>query len=414
MAVLPAHPRSIEAVGPPEPPRRKEIHSIDGVTGLYLTVTASGTKSWVVRYTSPHGGRRQMTLGQFPDVSLARAKELATARRVQAEEGVDPLGEREDPGEGTMGDLFGLYFTALERDVDAGRKSPRTLNERRRILAGAEFDRIRKMAPTAVTARDVARALDAFEERDALVAMNRAQLALSAVFSWAVTRHRYGLEANPVEGMERRHQESPRERVLDADEIRAMWEDLEEREDVRGAHPLTRAALRLILLTGQRPGEVRRMLWAHIDIDARTWTMPKGYRKRTKADRGRESASHTVHLSEPACRELERIKGYERGGYVFPAKSGRKPRSRQSLARPVARMCDRLDMPRWTPHDLRRTARTGLAELDVDAVVAEKIVGHALPPILRVYDVGDQMEARTEALDRWGREVLAIVRSATT
>ena len=145
-----------------------------------------------------------------------------------------------------------------------------------------------------------------------------------------------------------------------------------------------------------------------------SWTMPAGYRKATKADNGRPTKAHRVHLSAPALAELERIRGWERGGFVFPdRKEGgtHAPIERQSLARVAARLCIRLKMkPTWTPHDLRRTARTGWSDvLKLDPIVAEKMLGHALPAILRVYDRGEQWEERVDALERWGAHVLALV-----
>ncbi len=116
-----------------------------------------------------------------------------------------------------------------------------------------------------------------------------------------------------------------------------------------------------------------------------------------------------------AVAELESVRGRERGGFVFPARTGEpyRPIGRHSLARTVARMCERLDMEKWTPHDLRRTARTGFGEaVSADPVVAEKIVGHALPALLRVYDQGQQWEARVDVLERWGQWVSETVDGA--
>jgi integrase len=224
------------------------------------------------------------------------------------------------------------------------------------------------------------------------VMMNRVQAAISAVMQYAVARKRYGLEANPVRGMQRLYQEAPRERNLDAHEIATIWRDLE------GRTPVNRAVLRLILLTGQRSGEIRRMRWA--DIEGSTWTMPPGYRKR----KGKASRRHRVHLSQLSIAELERVRAYERDGFVFPNRS-HKPIDKDGLARVVGRMCSRLVMERWTPHDLRRTARTMWTDLGVDWVVGEKLLGHRLPGILATYDRGEQWEDRVAALDRWGRHL---------
>lgn len=395
MATVPYNAQVIKALADPTPPRWQEEYGVEDQPGLLLVVGRGGSRTWHLRY-QVRGRRRKMKLGDFPELGLAAAAKKAERHRDAIKEtGVDPMGEPPEE-EGTFGELCGIYLKA----VTEGKQhlAPRTLEERRRILESEELKGLRAMPPTDIRDRDIARALDPFEKRGALVMLNRVQLALSAVFSWAVTRHRYGLESNPVRKMARRYSEVPNERVLTSAEIEAVWRDLD------GRTPLFRAALRLILLTGQRPGEIREMRWEH--IEGTTWTMPQGYRKATAADRGRVSKPHRVHLSAPALTELERIRGWERGGYAFPARTegtSFEPISRQSLARVVKRMVGRLKMEPWTPHDLRRTFRTGVSEvLKADPIVAEKLLGHALPKILRTYDRGEQWEERVDAFERWG------------
>jgi len=392
MASIPYSHKSIEALPTPLPPRRQQEYGVAGHRGLLVIVSSTGTKAWYRRYQI-RGQRRKMRLGIFPQMGLKAAAKAALAIQAKLDDGIDPMGEPPDE-DGSFGELCGVYLKEVSKGQ--AKLAPRTLEERRRILGLSELRRLRAMHPAEIRDTDIARALDGFESRDALVMMNRVQLAVSAVFAWAVLRKRYGLESNPVRRMERRYQEAPRDRVLSADEIRIAWRDMEDRG------PLTRVALRLVLLTGQRPGEVRRMRWEH--VEGTKWTMPRGFRKATKADKGRPSKAHRVHLSAIAQSELQSLRAFERGGFVFPART-KEPHqeiSRQSLARPVARMVARTEMERWTPHDLRRTARTGFVEVaKSDAVVAEKIVGHALPALLRVYDQGEQWDARVDVLKRW-------------
>ena len=404
MPVVAYSHEAVEALPDPIPPRRQQEHSVFGRPGLLVVVGRGGTKSWYLRYQL-RGRRRKMKLGDFPAMSVRDAAKKAERHRDNIKESaVDPMGEPPEEG-GTFGELCGVYLKAMTEGKQ--KLAPATLKEWRRILESPELKNLRAMHPTDIRDRDVARALDPFETRDALVMLNRVQGAISAVFGWAVTRHRYGLESNPVRKMARRYEESPKERTLDAVEIGRVWMDLEDRT------PLFRTALRLTLLTGQRPGEVRRMRWR--DIDGSTWTMPRGYRKKTAADKGRPTRPHRVHLTPPVLAELERIRGFERGGLVFPARSTGEPHrpiGRHSLARVAARMSRRLDMDRWTPHDFRRTARTHWSDpLKVDPIVAEKLLGHALPKILRTYDRGEQWEDRVEALERWAEYVALQVKA---
>ena len=399
MATVAYNFKAIAALPAPTPPRRQQEHGVEGQIGLLVVTSNTGSKDFYLR-CQVNGRRRKRKLGTFPDMGLKAAGDAAVLLRAKLGEGVVPVGGVQEEV-GTYGELCEVYLQ--NRATGKDRLGERTLAERRRILGLPELTDLRSMRPANVRSRDVARALDAFEERDALVMLNAVQLAISAVFTWGVVRHRYGLEVNPVATMKSRYEEVPRDRVLSPEEMGVMWLDLEDRV------PLFRVALRLILLTGQRPGEVRRMRWE--DIDGSTWTMPAGYRKRTKADRGRPSKAHRVHLSAPALSALDSIRGWERGGFTFPSRTTIcKPFDRQSLARTVSRVVSRLGMERWTPHDLRRTARTGFSEVGgAEAVVAEKIVGHALPALLRVYDIGEQWDARVEVLDRWGEWVMEAV-----
>jgi len=321
-------------------------------------------------------------------------------------------------------DTFGAMVDAfLAHHEEAGTLAPSTLREWKRILnpdpppkerkkhvrkdlppQSKAMKHLRTLPPAEITDVDVARVMDAYEQRKAHIMGNRVQGALAAVFTWAKARRRFGVRENPVRSLPRRHKEAPRERTLDLDEIRRVWNVLDA-EDLR-----FRVALRLVLLSGQRPGEVYRMRWEH--IEGSTWTMPQGYRKATKADNGRPAKAHRVHLSAPALAEVERIRGWERGGYVFPAKVEGKPKpiERHAPAHIVRRLVIRLEMPAWVPHDLRRSARTLWSDvLKVDPIVAEKLLGHALPTLLRTYDRGEQWEERVDALERWGAYVANLV-----
>ena len=403
MPVVAYSAKAIEALPDPLPPRKQVEYSVQGRTGLLLVAGRAGKRTWYLRYQL-RGRRRKKGLGNYPKLSLSKAAKKAERLRDDIKEtGTDPQGTPPEEAGGTFGELCGVYL----KEVSEGKQrlADSTLKERRRILASPELADLRAMHPTDIRDVDVARSLDPFEARDSLVMLNRVQFAISAVFGWAVRRHRYGLESNPVRTMVRRYEEAPKERVLNVDDIALVWRDLEDRA------PLLRGALRLVLLTGQRPGEVRRMRWEQ--IEGSTWTMPAGYRKKTKVDRGRPTRPHRVHLSPLAVAELARLRGLERDGFVFAARSKGGPYQaidRHRLARTASRMSARLKMEPWTPHDLRRTARSHWSELGVDPVVSEKLLGHALPKILATYDRGEQWTDRVAAMDRWGAFIADTVR----
>ena len=396
--------KAIEALPLPLPPKRAEMWSVGGQRSLYVRVYSTGVKAWVFRY-KVRGRERKMNIGEFPGMGLREARDCCTVLRAQLREGIDPAGDVRER-EGTFGELCAVYLQAVERGSQ--KLADSTLAERRRIYESADLDPIRRTPPADLTAEDVARVLDRFEKRDSMVMLNRAQQAISAVFAWAVARRRYGLTSNPVRALPRRTKEYSKRRYLSESEIAVLWRDLD--PDGRPASispttPLIRAVLRLTLLTGQRPGEVRRIERGH--ITGSTWTMPPGYRKGVG---GRASDEHRVHLNELALIELDDIKA--RGRFMFPAYTEQlKPISHQAISRPVRRIWQRLGMQPFTPHDLRRTAMTHWTDLGLvrDWTVGEKMVGHQLPKIRQTYDRSEQWDERVEAFDAWGRKVAEIV-----
>ena len=294
--------QSIKALADPIEPKMQQEWSVAGQTGLLIVAGRGGARTWFLRYAFRRK-RHKLRLDGYPKMSLASAVKKAAGYRYEIRvHGIDPKGAAPEEEAGTFAELSARYL----KDRSTGRQklAATTRKEWIRILDCAELNNLRTMAPADITDVHIARCLDPFEDRDAMVMLNRVQEVISAVMRHGVTRKLYGLKVNPVRGMERRYQQGERDRHLDAAEIAAVWHDLE------GRPPLLRASLRLILLTGQRPGEVRRMEQGH--IDGSIWKMPAGYRKRTRADKGRPSRQHKVPLSKLALTELERVRGYER------------------------------------------------------------------------------------------------------
>jgi integrase len=165
--------------------------------------------------------------------------------------------------------------------------------------------------------------------------------------------------------------------------------------------------VQLLLLTGQRRGEIAEMEWGEIDFDARTWTLP---RVRAKNDQ-----AHTAPLSDPAIAILKtvpRVAG--NGGYVFTT-NGETPIS--GFAKAKERLDGVLppDMPAWTLHDLRRTFASGCARLGVDLHVVEKCLNHvsgSFAGIVGVYQRHDFAGERRAAMDTWGRYVESLLRAS--
>jgi integrase len=215
--------------------------------------------------------------------------------------------------------------------------------------------------------------------KTAPVAANRALSYLKTFFAWCVEEEI--LEHSPVAIMRPLGKEIARDRVLNNEEIRAVWQAAEELGTVG-------RAIRFLLVTGQRRGEVGGMRWSEIDLQKRTWTLPK---ERTKAAR-----AHEVPLSDLAVSLIGVCSGSQ---HVFPP-----PFSwhRGKSALPTL-------ATGWRLHDLRRTCATNLVGVGVDRIVISKLLNHAEGGVRSVYDRHPRAEEKRAAMDRWGARLAAIV-----
>jgi integrase len=205
--------------------------------------------------------------------------------------------------------------------------------------------------------------------------------ALRGVFDHALQREY--LEFNPSLGLTKVIPDlklKSRDRVLTEAEIKHVWHSLDE--------SVVSRALKLILVTAQRPGEVAGL--HRNEIENSVWTIPK-----ERAEKGR--GDHVVPLTKTA---LELIGAYE--GPIFDVK-------RNSLSQVLSRDKKYFDLLRWTPHDLRRTARTFMAKIGVPEEHAEAILNHAKQGMKKVYNKYEYQEEKKAALLKWEAELLRIV-----
>jgi integrase len=189
--------------------------------------------------------------------------------------------------------------------------------------------------------------------------------------------------------------------VLSDDEIRAVWAAFDDTGWPFG--PLAH----LLLLTGQRLSEVAEARWSEIDLEAKTWKIPK---ERTKNDR-----AHEVPLSDAAVeiiKALPRIEG--KAGYVFTATGAHPVSNLKRLREALRRASSERDVAP-TLHDLRRTVATNLQKLGVRLEVTEAVLNHvsgSRKGIVGVYQRHEYSDEKRAALDAWARRLDAIVTGA--
>lgn len=388
----------------------------DTVTkGLCLRASPAGTKAFYLHYTKPGDGKRaRLKLGRYPEMKLGKAREKAREARGQVGEGGDPVADKRAlAASQTVADLVENYVARRA----AGKRSAPAIARRLRKNVSAVIGAVRLAD---LHRRDVTKCIDAVKDRGAPVEANRVFEDLRAMIRWA--RGRGDLDENLVEGMSKPSEITSRDRVLTADEIKAVWAALPE-ADMRES---TRRILRLLLITAQRESEVAGMARAELDLGAGLWTIP-GARTKNKQE-------HTVPLSDMAVEiirqqleaadELAKRKGRRVSKFVFPGPGGRAAVTGASVPKAVKRVeatgrrgaKSIMGAAPWTPHDLRRTAATGMEELGISPF----IVGHVLNHISstkstvtsRVYARYTYDKEKREALELWAARLAGIIDGA--
>ncbi|PVE22310.1 hypothetical protein DC522_21755 [Microvirga sp. KLBC 81] len=364
------------------------------VSGLCLRVTA-GTKSWSFIYR-PKGDpkQRRYTIGDYPSWSLAAAREKALGLRRLVQDGQDPVATAKAKREALS--VAGLVDRYLDRYAKAKLRSWRDYE------ATLKRDVIPVLGPLKaedVTRPQVADLLDKVHAR-APVAANRVQNMLSSVFSWALSE---GLvTANPVAGLRKRAAEVAKARVLSDDEIRTFWSATEE------IAPAYRDTLRLILLTGQRPGECAGLRAEEVDLQSSVWTLPPS---RTK-----NKSEHQLPLVGAAHEILQHLaeQGARTGALILT------PRGKELTSQNLAKACERLQDNFATPftaHDLRRTAATLLGRLGIDQMTIARVLNHASTTKATVtgsvYDRHHYLSVKKRALEALDGEIMRITTSTT-
>jgi len=372
--------------------------------GLVLRIEPSGSKIWLFRYKFA-GRPHRLALGAYPGMSLALARAEAQAHRDLLDRGVDPRTARRARRPALLSeaaarnDKHSVEFLAhefLERHVKPHRRRPEYAE---RILARDVLSEWLGRDARTITPREVIELLDGIVARGSRVMANRTASLLAQMFKFGI--HRAIVENSPVMLLYRPGgKEKPRSRALSEDELKAFLQNL---DDACRFQRLPHI-LRVLLLTLQRRSELALAEWREFDLPGRTWTIPDAHAKTGKG--------HVVPLSDWAVEELKKLKVMAAGSrYVLPSSDKSQHIDPKYITRSVARCLKRFKkhgVAAFTPHDLRRTGRTGLARLGIKVDIAERILNHAREPMEATYDVHEYVDEKREALDAWAQHLLAL------
>jgi integrase len=342
----------------PAPERGNKITFDDTVKGFGIRVTAAGARAFVLDYRRKLDGKqRRITIGSFPDWSTAAAREEAKRLKRDIDGGADPIGDDEQVRAApSVADLCARF---LEDYVP--RKSPATQRDYRQQIAADILPALGEMKVAAVTFADVD-SLHRKVTKRAPTHANRVLALLSRMFTMAI---RWGMRTdNPVKGIER-NAEGKRQRYASGAELARLFTALAELRDQGAAN-----AIRLLLLTGARRGELLAAKWKDIELEAGVWTKPASTTKQRKM--------HTIPLSAAARQLLGEMRAQvgDDAVYLFPA---RFTPHRLDIDDAWAALRNAADLGDLRLHDLRHTFASLLVSSGQSLPLIGSLLGHATP-----------------------------------
>lgn len=368
------------------------------VKGLELRVGPRGA-TWRVSFPDRRrGGRRdRMPLGEWPSVTLSEARRRAMAVRAMA---TDPLQPRNPAAERRERRGAVTLREAVEGRLSAvgGRAlSPRTVAEYRWCLERYALPRLGDAPVAEVTPADVVAVVDAVEARGSLVQADRTRAALSSVLRWCVDRRL--VASNPCAGLGRRSSSRPRERVLSDDELRALLRALRGRDD-EGSR-----AILLLMLTGQRSGDVRGaeaselrpdgLAEGRVRFDGPLWRIPGARLVDGEAVGGR-TKNRRDHLLPLAPWAASLLLGASDGA-LFPSLV-----DHRSVSKRFSTLCRRAGVDGARAHDLRRTFASACSDAGHPPHVVRRLLNHSPTDVTgRHYDMARLLPQMLDCLTWW-------------
>jgi integrase len=430
--------KAVAALPAADPGKRLETPDTE-VRGLLVRVTEKGTKSFAL-YTRFPGSTApsRRALGEYPDLSLAEAREKARKWKKLIAAGIDPRDEEERQrlAEQQKRDTT---FAAVAEDFISQKVS----NER----AGKAVERdIRKVLIPAWGKRPIADVTDVHvlavvnaKKRTAPVQARNLLALVKRLFGWAVDQRVYGLGVSPCASLKPAKiigDRSSRDRVLSDDEMFALWRAVGRMRYPHGS------VYKLLVLTALRLNEAAQAAWSEFDPavvralrqrkegrsidwkkftpDQLVWVIPK---ERMKA-RDNKARPHAVPLTPDILSLLESLPVFKRGNFLFSTSFGKTPawigdkvkakldrrmlRTLRALAHIRGDDASAVTLPNWVNHDVRRTVRSNLARLRVPEAAAEAVMAHVRPGVVGVYDRHAYIDEKRDALMLWAARLREI------
>jgi integrase len=357
--------------------------------GLAIRVQPTGSKSWYVVY-SLRGRVRWYHLGNVNALGLTDARKLAAEVMLHVIRGKDPAAERKaERGAGTFAELGERYLN------EHAKRHNRSWEQADRLVRRYVLPRWGKLQ-----AGTIIRAVKALMAKiDAPILANQVLAAASAIFGWAVKQEI--IAGNPCRGVDRNESRS-RERILADSEVPRFWAAFDD------VGLVSSCALKTLLLTGQRPGEVTNMRREHIKDG--WWEMPGAPMPELGWPGTKNGASHRVWLPAPVREIIAELDDAGATiGFVFPGLANSK-----QLAATMRTICRKLVVDeKVTPHDLRRTHGSTICALGFGRDAMNRVQNHIEGGIATVYDRHGYAEENKRVMETVAARIMALTTGET-
>jgi integrase len=374
--------------------RTEAIFWDDDIGGFGVRLREGGSRNFVFQYKLGDKQRR-MALGSVAAVDFGEMRKTAEKLYARVKLGHDPQGEKTHArvkAAETFEAVAALYL-ARQRVALRPRSYP---DVERHLLVHAKP--LHQLQLARIARRDVAMVTAAVTNNAGKVTGNRVRTSLSAFFNWCLGE---GLaENNPVVGTNR-NEERPRDRVLTAEELRAIWNAF--------ANDHYGSIVKLLALTGARANEIAALRWSEI----------RDGMIQLPGERTKNHRPHTIPLSQAARSIIDAQPRRTNGDgklrdFVFGLAAG--PFSGWSNCK--ERLDQRIEetagkIPDWRIHDLRRAAATGMAEsCGIQPHIIEAVLNHVSGHkggVAGIYNLASYEVEKRTALNRWAEHLLAVV-----
>lgn len=389
----------VESVKAPENGQQEYWDS--KLSGFGLRVSQGGRKTWTLLYRHQKLMRR-LTVGTYPPLSLADARDMAKAKLAEVQRGLDPATLKQEARDA---DTFAAVAERYLAEHARVHKKASSVYEDEKILRRALLPAWGKRKAADIKRRDVIALVDGIATR-APIAANRALSLASKIFNFALFKEI--IAVSPAYRVPKPGKEQTRERALSDDEIGRFW------QAIQGESADVAALFELLLRTGQRRSEVVEMRWNEVDLESSWWQIP--------AERTKNKRSHRIPFVGRVF-EILKARRVEAHGqdFVFPGR--REAQAYVNMAKPLARIIERMGslaaaegqaQAPFTIHDLRRTAATGMAKAGVSGAVISKVLNHVTAStggsrITMIYNRYEYDEEKRMALLKWDERLRTLL-----